>query len=210
MDGAISKYEESDTFPVADTEGKDLGDDGSGASSIAGLQNSDALKPSGCQDNEQQQHEPAYPPEDKELSVSGPPSSQSILSKDAKPLALPAMDHSVGQGYQTATAVPGMLPPLSIRGETGRERRESKQRKSTISFKTAATTVMSAGTMRNFRRSSAAMHVDLLRVFVPDMLIDVSAMDIGKHPLDPAIYTCCLLLVAGVSAVDTFCLRLAM
>lgn len=182
MERVTSTHQETGTesgVPLAaDTEGKEQGGGKvSGAESVAGLQNGDALLASSNTHNVQhKQHEPAESAWQRVRELSSPTAASSPKMKIR---ALPSIDHSVGQGDSTVrpSLVPGMLlRPLNIRGDVDRDSQNSAPKTSTISFKTATTTVMSAGTMRNFRRSSAAMHVDLLRVFVPDMLINVSAM----------------------------------
>lgn len=119
------------------------------------------------------------------------------MSPKVKLRTLTNHEHHPAPSDQTfpASTLPGMLPPLSIRGETDTDTSQhspssgpSRRRANTdkdppknsdrprgISLRTAALTVLSAETMRDYRRSSAAMHIELLRVFVPDILIKVSA-----------------------------------
>lgn len=88
----------------------------------------------------------------------------------------------------------GVLPPLHIRGDLGadplaiqpspngrrsanaaRDSKDGQLRPRGISLKSAAVAVATAATLRDYRRNTAAMHIDLLRVFVPDILINVSS-----------------------------------
>lgn len=182
METVPSKYDEtgaeSGHLPATDTdEGKGQGGEILGASLTDGLQNRDALLAAENKHNVQ--------PQQHELSEFAEQRIRSLSSPRLKARGLPLIDHSAGQGDQTAghpAIVPGMLPPLNIRGDTGRDKQISRPKTGDMSFKNAATAVVSAATMRNFRRNSAAMHVDLLRVFVPDMLINVSAMDVKNPP----------------------------
>lgn len=169
MERDTSKHEEtgseSGPQPAADTEGKEPGGEVSRASAVAGLQNGGALIASGETNiAHYDQHEAAESTEQGTSSL-----RVSAGSVKMKHLGLPTMEHFEGQGDGAVHPVvgPGMLPPLNIRGDSGKA-------KEGISLKTAAITAISAGAIRSFRRSSAAMHIDLLRVFVPDMLINVS------------------------------------
>lgn len=160
-------------------ESKEPGGDGEGSgaspTAMAGLLNDDALIPSGDkQSGHVDQHKSAASVDQTIRAFSS--SRTATGSAKKKHRGLPAIDHFAGQGDPAMhpAVAPGMLPPLNIRSDTGRERQDPRA-KDTFTFKTAAITAMSAGTIRNLRRSSDTMHVDLLRVFVPDMLINVSA-----------------------------------
>ena len=181
---------ESGPTLATDTEGREPGGQVSRSSPNAESRNDDALLSSG--NKVFAQHHQHGPPESAEQRIRADSSPRgSSSSSKMKNRGLPAIDLSAGQGDSTVhpAAAPGMLPPLNIRGDTSRDIRDSRAN-STISFKTAATTVMSAGTMRNFRRSSDAMHVDLLRVFVPDMLINVSGIDVYRCPCSLLVVVC--------------------
>ncbi|CAB1108280.1 unnamed protein product [Ectocarpus sp. CCAP 1310/34] len=86
----------------------------------------------------------------------------------------------------------GALPPLNLRCDPGadlsanqpspngrrsvnaaRDSKDGQLRTRGTSLKGAAVTFVAAATLRDYRRNTAAMHVDLLRVFVPDILINI-------------------------------------
>lgn len=128
--------------------------------------------------------------------------ASSTLQVDSNPSktndrALPTRDQS--SGLEPALII-GALPPLNIRGDSSKEPfqrqtsprggrrsapslvKESQESQSrSLSLKGAGLAVVSAETLQKYRRSSAAMHIDLLRVFVPDMLINVRFKGVLYH-----------------------------
>lgn len=216
MERVASKQEGTGTessHPLAtDTAGKEPGGGVSGASPTAGFHNGEGLTAAGSKHWAQhQQHEPAESEEhEHEMRTFLSPRASSTSPK-MKHRALPAIEHSLGQGDPAVhpAVIPAMLPPLHILPDEKRDKqevsakgavktdkqeerrdRQDTRAKGSHSLKVAATAVVSAGTIRNFRRSSAAMHVELLRVFVPDMLINVSAQCL------------CLVLFGAAAKVD--------
>lgn len=63
-----------------------------------------------------------------------------------------------------------------VEGERGGKNEDDEPRASTF-FVSAARVVIAMNKIKKYRRSSAALHTDLLRAFVPDMLIKVSASE---------------------------------
>ena len=162
MEGDTSEHggiqEASNPLHVADPDGKMQGDQVLGSNTKPALQNGDATM--------EQQQDAA----DAGQKAHASPAPQ-VASNQPKTngRALPTIEHNQPPGLEPAITV-GALPPLNIRSDFTKE---------SMSMKIAALTVMSAGSLQNYRRSSAAMHIDLLRVFVPDMLINVCAK--GDH-----------------------------
>ena len=162
MEGDTSEHggiqEASNPLHVADPDGKMQGGQVLGSNTKPALQNGDGTM--------EQQQDAA----DAGQKAHASPAPQ-VASNQPKTngRALPTMEHNQPPGLEPAITV-GALPPLNIRSDFTKE---------SMSMKIAALTVMSAGSLQNYRRSSAAMHIDLLRVFVPDMLINVCAK--GDH-----------------------------
>lgn len=131
--------------------------------------------------------DPLAPPRTSPVVNSSAP-SQSVANRDSSShdsivRAIPAYDD--GSGFST---------PRSKEDDSsaGRDRAKSFSHfddedqeedrgdvRSTRSLSAAARVVVAANKIKNYRRSSSALHTDLLRAFVPDILINVSGFACG-------------------------------
>lgn len=183
MDRDTPKHEEAAPetgHPLAEAGGKGQGGN-AGSTASDGFENNDTLSASSKTFHQQQQEQQSAVPGGQRPSTSPSPRASSNFPK-VKVRGHRGVDHPPGQSNPTMPAVmpAGMLPPLNVRGRDGQGKETHEEHpkagKGRVSLKSTALAVVSAGTLKAYRRSSAAMHVDLLRVFVPDMLINVSAM----------------------------------
>lgn len=190
MEGDTTKHVEKNSpqagNPLAEPGGKEQGGEaGSEVYPSNGVENSDksttSAKTNDEQQQQQQQSQSAVVSAGQSQSTPQSPRTFSNSPK-IKARGLRANNNPTGQTDPTMPSVihTGILPPLNVRGKD-RQRRHSHDENSkpgqdSLSFRGAAVTVVSAGVLKEYRRSSAAMHIELLRVFVPDMLIKVSAM----------------------------------
>lgn len=127
--------------------------------------------------------DPSVPPRTSQPVVNSNPPSQPVANRDTSShdtivRPIPAYDDE--SGFST---------PGSMEDGDGERRDRSHSfshfdgedqgddtagGRSTRSFSAAARVVVVANKMKKYRRSSAALHTDLLRAFVPDILINVS------------------------------------
>lgn len=111
------------------------------------------------------------------VDSSVPPSPSSSLERDHAPSRHGKPDEPAGVSNRNETGEPEGTSPRNGAGESaggsGRNK-EAGQSPRKLSMKGSALAVVSTIKLRHNRRSSATMHTDLLRAFVPDMLINVS------------------------------------
>lgn len=181
MEGDTSKQEETDQEggqPLVESGSKGQGGEaGSAGYANGGCENGDTLTASGKTLHGQQQQQQFT------VSAGQPPFPQmSSSSPKMKVPSLRGVDPHTGQSdpAMPPAILTGILPPLNVRSRDSQtwdsNGEYSKSGQGIRSLRSAALTVISAGTLKEYRRSSDAMHIDLLRVFVPDMLINVSAI----------------------------------
>lgn len=188
MEGDTTKREENSPEAghlLAEPGGKEQGGEvGSEVSRHSGIENGDTSTVSTKAHNEHHHHHHHHQQSGAPggLRPSSSPSPRiSSSSPMSKSRGLRGGNHPTGQSDPSMPPViqTGILPPLNVRGKESQRRHShdehSKSGQGSLSLRGAAMAVVSAGVLKEYRRSSAAMHIDLLRVFVPDMLINVSA-----------------------------------
>lgn len=194
MDEAVAEHQEATTkayHPLAELEGKPQHIGGASAAAKPG-------EGSAIDDRSAVSTRKPHEPEEQRQQKAAMPSLPPMASISPKVMlrTLTNLERCPAPSDQTlqVPTLPGMLPPLSIKSDldedvsqpspsSGLSRRradkdplKSDSRPRVTSLKTAVLAVVSAETMRDYRRSSAAMHIELLRVFVPDILIKVSTI----------------------------------
>lgn len=111
------------------------------------------------------------------VDSSVPPSPSSSSERDHEPSRHGKPDDPAGVSNRNETGEPEGISTRNEAGESaggsGRNK-ETGQSSRKLSMKGSALAVVSTIKLRHNRQSSATMHTDLLRAFVPDMLINVS------------------------------------
>lgn len=111
------------------------------------------------------------------VDSSPPPSPSSLSAGDHGPTRQGKPGETAGVSNRNEAGEPAGGSNRNEAGELARASGQSKgagEPKRKVSMKGSALAVVSAIKLKHNRRSSAAMHTDLLRAFVPDMLINVS------------------------------------
>ncbi|CAM9108718.1 unnamed protein product, partial [Ectocarpus sp. 8 AP-2014] len=222
MEEATSKHE--DTNPDAEdppVEPEGNGQGGGATSSIALLNG--VISAPAIRHVHEQNSKSAVPAEHRESRTmsprlsSGSPRKRSTASDNdglvvgsSEPVRHPA-NHA------------GALPPLNLRGDPGadpsanqpspngrrlvnaaKDSKDGQLRTRGISLRSAAVAVATAATLRDYRRNTAAMHIDLLRVFVPDILINY--LENASKPLESQAFfvkaACMCADISGFTALS--------